>query len=512
VILVNPYQNRVKARGEVKRPAIYETVEGETLGDLTEFFGGFTESAYSDIITVRRNKGSFRTVISVDNGKFDSVTIKSGDELEVKAISNVFLDRVTVEGAVLQPGEYAYQEGLTLSQVIEKAGGLRGDAFLPRVVVLRQQEDFSLQSIAVDLREIVRGKNDFSLKGEDLVTISSIYDLREEYTVRIEGEVLKPGTYPFAKAQTVEDLIYLAGGFKESAAKSFVEVARRINPDSASDATRTAEIFNFSIADDLSLSEESSSFELNPFDLIVVRRSPFYEDQIMIEIEGEVTFPGKYAIQSKNERISDVLKRAGGLTEFAYPKGATLIRRTEYFVDQNDDDATSEAAKIRRQELQELLERDTLVDKAQAEFKQQEAIGIKLEEILGNPGGPFDLVLKEGDVLSIPKELQTVRVRGQVLYPSNVRFDKSAGFKNYIGRAGGFTDDARKKRAYVVYANGSAERTRSFLWFKNYPKIEPGAEVIIPKRPERRKLSPAEVISITTGIGTLAVIVNNLTR
>ena len=364
-----------------------------------------------------------------------------------------------------------------------------------------------MENIQVNVKSIIEGTEQIELQNEDLIKIQSIYDLRQEYTVRIEGEVLQPGNYPYTEKQTVEDLIYLAGGFKESAAKSFVEVARRINPDSVSDASKTAEIFNFPISDDLSISDQASTFSLRPFDLVVIRKSPFYEDQMMIEIEGEVKYPGKYALQSKDERISDVIQRAGGLTPYAYPKGATLIRRTEYFVSEDDSDETSEAAKIRRQELTGLLERDTLVEQSQARLKQQEAIGIQLEEILIKPGSEFDLVLRKGDVISIPKELQTVRIRGQVLYPSNVRYIKNAGFKNYVGRAGGYTDDARARRAYIVYANGSAEKTRSFLWFKDYPKIEPGAEIIIPKRPERRKLSPGEVLGITSGLASISLVI-----
>lgn len=510
VILVNPYLDRVYARGEVKRPAIYEMREGDNLADLISYTGGFTENAYSEVLSVRRNTGSYKRIESVNSNDFSEFELTNGDELEVKAITNIYKSRVTLEGAVVQPGEYAWKEGLTLSTLLEQANGLRGDAFLNRVVVLRQRDDFTLESIAIDLREIQSGNNTFELKNEDLIRIQSIYDLREEYTVRIEGEVLKPGNYPFSESQTVEDLIYLAGGFKESAAKSFVEVARRINPDSASDASKTAEIFNFPIAEDLSISDQASTFNLRPFDLVVIRKSPFYEDQMMIEIEGEVKYPGKYALQSKDERISDVIQRAGGLTPYAYPKGATLIRRTEYFVSEQDEDETSEAARIRREELKSLLERDTLVEANQAQFKQQEAIGIKLEEILTKPGSEFDLVLRKGDVISIPKELQTVRIRGEVLYPSNVRYIKNAGFNNYVGRAGGFTDDARAKRAYIVYANGSAEKTKSFLWFKDYPPVEPGAEIIIPKKPEKNKLSPGEVISLTSGIATLSLIILRL--
>jgi len=320
---------------------------------------------------------------------------------------------------------------------------------------------------------------------------------------------LSPGKYPYVEGMTVEDLIYLANGFKETAAKSFVEVARRVT-DEDGDGAVTAKIFNFGINKDLRIVKEAEEFVIQPFDLLVIRRSPYYEKQAIVEIEGEAQFPGKYVLESKNERISDVLKRAGGLTNYAYTKGATLIRRTEYFV--TGENEGSQAARIKREELKSLLARDTLVDESQQSFKTQESIGIRLEEILKNPGSKYDIILKEGDILSIPRELQTVRVRGEVLYPSTVRFDNSRSFRQYISQAGGFDDRAKKSKSYVIYPNGSAERTKSFLWFKDYPKLEPGAEVVIPRKPERRRLSPGEVISLATGLGTLAVIVNNLTR
>jgi protein involved in polysaccharide export with SLBB domain len=343
-----------------------------------------------------------------------------------------------------------------------------------------------------------------------------VFDLREDFRLSIQGEVQSPGQYPYTEGMVVEDLIYLAGGFKESAARSFVEVARRI-VDAAQDQAnvRVAEIYNFDINEQLALSLADNNFELKPFDVVVIRRSPVYEKQTVIEIEGEVTFPGKYVLEKRDERISDVLKRAKGLTGFAYAQGATLIRRTEYYTNPDDEDMadkTSTASRIRKSELQELFEKDTLVNANEQKFKAQESIGINLPNILLNPGGEEDLILKEGDVLSIPRELQTVRIRGEVLYPSTVRFQTGASFKKFISQAGGFSDQAQEKKAYVIYANGSAEKTGSIFGFRSYPKVRPGAEIIIPSKPEKRKLSPGEIISIATGLGTMAVIVNSLTR
>lgn len=509
VVLVRPYQNRVGIAGEVKRPAYYELMKGESLERAIDFAGGFSPDAYRSSISLRRNLANSKAVQTVKADFFGDFLIQGGDFIEVGKITNQFTNRVRVEGAVNHTGEFELKEGMMLSDLLDLAEGFRGDAFMGRGLIIRQNKDFTLSSTAFIPSELVSGNYDIELQNEDHIKIQSIFNLKESYSVTIQGEVQKPGNFPFVKGMTVENVIYLANGFKESAARSFVEVARRVKDENGSDDV-SSKVYNFSIDKGLNISEEASDFELEPFDLIVVRKSPYYEEQVMIEIEGEVKFPGKYALEKKDERISDVLKRAGFLTRYAYPRGATLIRRTEYYVDEEDEG--DEAARLRREELQELFERDTVIDDAKKAFKTQESIGIQLEEIIKNPGSRFDMILKEGDVISIPRELQTVRVRGEVLYPSTVRYDNTLSFTEVISQAGGFSDTAKRGKAYVIYANGSAQRTKNFLWFRDYPRVEPGAEIIIPEKPERRKLSPAEIISITSGLGTIALIINNLTR
>lgn len=505
VLLVKPYVSRIAIEGEVKRPAYYETREAESLEKAIDFAGGFTAGAYTKSISVRRNLDNRKTVETIPKARFNEFILSGGDKVEVGKIQNQFVGRVRIEGAVNHPGEFELTEGLMLSEVLkDDADGLRADAFLERGVVIRQNDDLSLASLAFSPRAVMSGDEDLALQSEDLVKIQSKFDLREQYTVSIQGEVQSPGSYPYADDMTVENLIYMANGFKETAAKSFVEVARRV-VEEENNGEHTAKIFNFPISSDLSLSNEAVNFSLKPFDLVVIRKSPFYEEQAIVEVEGEVQYPGKYALEAKNERISDVLNRAGSLTKYAYPKGATLIRRTEYYV--TGEDEGDEAARLRREELQELLERDTLVTKNKEAFKTQESIGIQLEEILKAPGSKYDLILKEGDIVSIPRELQTVRIRGEVLYPSNVRYDNSNNFQDFISQAGGFSDNAKKGKTYVVYANGSAKQTKSFLWFKDYPPVEPGAEIIIPSRPQRQGLSPQALISLTSGVATLSLVI-----
>lgn len=555
VLLVKPYHNRITIKGEVKRPAYYETKDQESLERALTYAGGVTANAYIKSISIRRNLDNRKTVQTVEKSFFADLILKDGDEIDVGKIQNQFVDRIRIEGAVNHPGEFQLQPDMKLSDALIQADGLRGDAFLLRGVIVRQNPDFSLTTLAFNPQLVVNGDEDVVLQSEDLIKLLSIFDLHEDYTVTIEGEVMLPGEFPYADEMTVEDLIYLANGFKESAARSFVEVARRISEKNGGDGDHSAQIFNFPISADLSISESASTFILQPFDLIVIRQSPFYEKQEVVEVEGEVQFPGKYALENKMERISDLLKRTGGLTRYAYAEGATLIRRTEYYMSQeekekllelqrqqlefqkeqqqvygqtgtssgansnnmnqsmysglsmydNGEDIDSRAL-IRRQMMEEILSKDTTANSTYF-FKEQEPIGIKLDEILKNPGSKYDMILQEGDILSIPRELQTVRMRGEVLYPSTVRFDNKRTFKEYISQAGGFSDLAKKGKSYVVFANGNAQRTRTFLWFKNYPDVQPGAEVIVPKKNTQNKMTPQAWVSLTSGIATLSLVI-----
>lgn len=509
LIIVRPYLNRVTISGEVKNPGIFEIVPGESLGTILGYAGGVTSNAFINNIMVRRNDGDNKTISTIIKSEIDTFQIQGGDEIFISNIRQEYKNRVQIEGAVVRGGEYQLEENMDLKSLIKITGGLTGDAFMDRSLVIRMNPDYSLTNYTLSLRDIMSGDEKFILQSNDYIKIQSIRDLRETYYITIEGEVNSPGRLPYIENMVAEDVILMADGFKESAAKSIVEIARRVNANEI-DINRSSEIHVLSITSDLKLTEDNSDFKMKPFDFIVVRKNPFHEEQQVVEIEGEVNFPGKYVLEHKNDKISDLLRRAGGLTGGAYPRGAQLIRRTEYYVDDNGD--TKEGAKIRRQELELLLDRDTLVDQTQSEIKRTESVGIDLEKILLNPKSEYDIQLNHGDIISIPKELQTVRIRGEVLYPSNIRFVKNANLRNYIGYAGGLTEYARIKRAYVIYPNGTAEKTKRFLWIKSFPKVEAGSEIIIPRKPERRRLSPGEIISITTGIGTLAVIINNLTQ
>lgn len=554
IVRIGPFLQRVVLTGEKKRKEnIYELREGETAADLIQYAGGFSDKAYSSHLIVKRNTEKERRIIDVPSSEFGAFKLQAGDMMNIAPILERFENRVQITGAVFREGEYQLSEGLTAKRLIEKAEGLRGDAFLERGTIYRTKDDYSTEVIPFNIRELLKeGSADIFLQREDLVKISSIYDLNEEYFVEVKGEISRPGVFPYMSNMTVEDLIVLGGGFLESASNSHIEIVRRFKTNPTAESAQVAEIFTFNISPNLRMEKKDLEFTLRPFDMLFVRKSPGYQVQQTVQIAGEAQYPGFYGIQTKNERISDLVKRAGGLTADAYVSGATLIRQTEYFEQRNDRDAQiakindlkrrngsltasgqvlTEAEYHRRQRLSQIsniehtgaledifeTKRETLRELEKRDsltlgtsVKESEAIGIDLDAILKNPGGKHDLILKDGDILNIPKELQTVRLRGELIYPVTVRYDKRNSFMNYVSQAGGFSENAKKKKAYVVYANGSVDRTRNFLGFRNFPEVDPGSEIIVPSKPERRPLSAQETIGITSGIATLGLLILNL--
>ncbi len=564
IIRIQPFRNRIEVVGEVKRQGIYETLEGETFEELIQFAGGFTENAYKALIKVKRNTPKERRIVDIRMNEFDTSYPQNGDYVIVNSILDRYENRVQIAGAVFREGEYELTEGLSVLKLIEKAEGLTGDAFLERGTIFRTHEDFSTEAIAFNLRELMKGESeDIKLQREDLVKITSIYDLREEFYVTVGGAVRGPGNYPFMDGMTVEDLILQAGGLLESADINTIEVARRVRGEGSGTSTgRIAEIFNFSLNKDLSIKNEDDRFILKPFDNVYIRKSPNYQAPIKIKVEGEVLLPGEYVLEKKDERISDIIRRAGGITDEGYIKGATLIRRTEFFeapseienryqdllnireqlqdkYAYSDDLDLTESEKLRSQRLADLekkaesykgreeaevsregarqrkerLEELELQDTTAIEIdiKQFETIGINLDEILKNPGSKYDIILQEGDIISVPKQLETVRLRGELLYPITVRHDDKFRFRDYLAQAGGFTEKARKSKTYVIYANGTVDRTRKrFFLANNYPKIEPGAEIIVPSKPDKQPLSVQAWIAISTSIATFALVVERL--
>jgi protein involved in polysaccharide export with SLBB domain len=495
IIKIDPYQTRVSITGEVKRTGKFELEAGESLDDLLKMAGGFTEQAYTQRFKVYSRTGKERKIKDITYPDQSDYQFQNGDRIHVGQILDRFSNKVEIKGAVYREGEYELSDTTSVYSLIQRADGLRGDAFTQRALIYRTREDMTVETIPFNVRDVINNpqQHDISLQREDIIQIASIFDLREDYTISINGAVQDPGNIPFMNEMTLEDAIFQANGFRESAAPYRIEIARRIsNQDSAVVPKKMTEWYRFEIDPDLELSEPSASFKLQPFDYIYVRSAPGYIEQEEVTISGEVLFPGKYTIQSKTMRISDLIELAGGFTEYAYLQGAHLRRLSNG---------------RNRNQARELNVEDS------AELQQQLSrprvdVGIQLNEIMNKPGTEQDLLLKEGDQITIPRKLQTVEIAGEVLYPVSARYQRSKSMRDYIRRAGGITEKGNLKRAYIVYANGEVDRARNFLLFRNFPKVRPGATIFVPRKEEKQELTTQERIGILSSIVSMAAIVS----
>jgi protein involved in polysaccharide export with SLBB domain len=428
---------------------------------------------------------------------------------------DTYANRVSIYGAVTRPGQFELENGLTLSGLIAKAAGLKPDAFASRGFISRLKPDNTTELVSFDVKAIVNKTTpDIVLKKEDVVSIPSIFDLRDQYTVAINGEVRSGGQFPYSENMSVEDLIVEAGGLTQAASPKRIEVARRVNnadPNQLNSPIADISIINI----DENYSVNGKPFVLQPFDMVSVYSSPGYEKQRTVKIEGEVLYPGNYTISTKSEKISSLVKRAGGLTVSADVESGTLKRSNFLGVNakQGIDSATIKKEKMDRiQHIQKTL-RDSSSNMDDA--LRNDLVGIDLKKILQNPGSKIDLILEDGDILRIPKEQQLVKVDGEVLFPSSVVYESSKSFGDFVDNAGGFSQKALKRKAYVVYANGSVKSTHSFLFFKSYPKVKPGSNIIVPKKAESKGASIAEIggiLGALASIGAVLIGVISLTR
>ncbi len=483
IIKIDTYINRVSLNGQVKRQGLFETLDGETFADLLEYAGGFNQQAYTKRVKIQRNTATEKEIIEIKYPEEKDTVLKSGDEISVAKILDRFTNRVEVQGAVFRAGAYQLEENPTLYTLIENADGLMGDAYMDRAIIFRTLPDYSVRTIPVNLGELMKNPeaNDIELAKDDIIQISSIFDLQQEYTVTISGEVLSGGTFPYRKDMTIKDLIYMANGFTVEAAEYNIGVARRVKDDGSGRVRNTiADVYNLEITDKLALNNPDTEFELEPFDQVFVRKSPSYVDQKSVTIKGQVLYPGTYVIDRRDFKISDLVNKAGGVTQYAYPQGASL-----------------------RRNFTNLEESPNYGDRTLSQ------VGIKLDEVLKNPNSDLDLKLVPGDVLEIPVKMQTVNIQGEVLFPINTRYEDRKSFKDYISSAGGFSDKANKKKAYIVYANGEVDRTKRFLWIKNYPEVRPGSMIFIPQKEEKTQISTQERIAILSTIVSMAAIVTN---
>ncbi|PZX19175.1 protein involved in polysaccharide export with SLBB domain [Breznakibacter xylanolyticus] len=492
VILVPPYLKRVKAGGEFKRPGLFESKEGETVKDVLNYTGGFTENAYTSRIELYRNtsvKKEFKNVFEAD---FNHMFLVNGDSLFAGKISDRIDNMVSIDGAVFRPGAYEYEEGMSLKSLIDMADGVTENAFMNRGFVTRLKPDYTPYNFSFDVKRVLTGDETILLKGNDKIFIAFIDSIRETQTVFIGGEVLDAGHYRYSEGMTLGDLVIMSGGLKESASESSIEVMRRLPYHEADKSTTaTAQLFQFAISRDLKMDNQGASFVLGVFDEVFVRSMPGFKGSSSAAIYGHVMYGGDYGLSSWNERISDLVKRAGGLTSNSYPEGARLIRKQVM----NKEDLA------RREDL---MLKDSTIRFSSYDF---DVISIDLPKILANPGCKEDIYLKDKDLLRIPSIMQTVKISGEVLNPSATVYTKGWTTKKYVNRSGGFAVNAKQGKTYVLYPNGSSSATKGYLFFKKYPKITPGAEIVVPKKPERERIGPQGWVGIGSSLASIALVI-----
>ncbi len=503
VIRIPPYKTRVELQGQIKRPGIFEVLPGESFTDILSFASGFTDTAYRASVKVFQRNEYERKVHDLKSGDYKTYLPQTGDVFVASRILNRFQNRVTITGAVFRPDTYELTDNLKVSELIRKADGLKEDAFTGKAQIIRLEEDLTRSILSFNIRKALAGdpSADFLLKREDQVFISSVLDLRDSFKVTIQGEIRLPGEYDYVDKLTLKDLILQAGGFTDAAYKN-VEIARLIKRDSLSkDDNRASSILREEIGADLNALSENST-TLQPFDVITIRRKAGYTLPESINVTGQVQFPGPYALSSRNERVSDVLKRAGGFTPDAYPEGAYLKR---YKTEQEK----SKADEILKKAQKNIKDKDSsntfsLGLEIKREFDQ---IPLDLTEISKNPGSVEDLILRTKDELHIPKFDGQVKISGAVLLTTQIPYKQRNKFKNYISDAGGYSAEAWRRKAYIVYANGRAATAKHFLFFKFYPKVLPGSEIVVPKKAEKKGTSIGETIGIASALASLAGVV-----
>ena len=500
VIIVPPYKNRVWVEGQVKRKGFYEMLNSETLANLVSFFGGFTSDAFTNTLVLERIKEAKREVKEIDFSEISKLKMQNGDRLKVHAITNEYQNRLSIGGAVYQPGVYEYKEGMTALDLLNRANGVKKDASLNRGLIFRTENRVDYQTLSFSVKDLIENKHNITLKDNDSLYIFYKDALQYKKFVKVEGAVNKPQELSYMENMTVEDAISLAGGLSNGADPSVIEVFRETNDGNFEKLSQA-----FKVSSNNELKSEGEAMVLQPNDVVSVRYIKGFTPLQTVSVMGEVLYPGVYSIQSKNEHISDLLERVGGFTPFAYKEGATLVRKK------------TEEGEIQQEDfLDELISQESTSAESSKSLKKvakktnEYRIGIDVSKILKHKHSKYDLLLNEGDMLLIPSERQTVEIRGEVLAPSMVRFQKGQSLRQYIDQAGGFSNRAKKRSIYVLYANGSIKSTRNSLFFKNYPELAPGAIIIVPSKPEKKQMSTGETVGIISAITTMGVLIYNV--
>ena len=503
VVTIDAYKNLVSVTGHVKRPMYYEMLDDESLAQLLKYAGGFASNAYKEDVRLIRNGKREREIFTLNASEQQDFLLVDGDSVSVDSIMPSFANMVEIRGAVYRPGQFQMNGRVnTVKQLIECAGGLKDEAFTNRVILNRRNPNNTMENLAINLENLMNGiDEDVALRKNDVLLIPSIFDMQEVQTVTIFGEVAFPGTYEYVENMSVEDFIVKAGGLTEAASTAKIDVARRVKNSWATSANDTiSHTFSFAISDGLVV-EGNPGFTLMPFDEVYVRKSPGYYKQENVTIEGEVLFGGTYALTKKNQRLSELVASAGGLTPQAYAKGARLVR------------AMTEEEKLLMEttletSLQMAKDKEDSVSIRNKIMSQTDyPVGIELEKALEKPGSDVDVTLRNGDKLIIPQYSNTVKMSGEVMYMNTVSYKKGKGLNYYLDQAGGYSTEAKKSKAYIVYMNGTVARANKM----NRNAIQPGCEIVVPKK-DKERLKTTEILSLSSTSVSLATVIIALTN
>ena len=494
VIVVGPYDCLVNITGKVKRPMYYEMKRNESLSTLLKYSGGFAGDAYTKSVRVVRKTGQQRSVFNIEEFDMASFHVSDGDSVSIDSILPRYENTVELKGAVFRPGLYQLGNNInSVRSLIEHAEGITEEAFTNRAVMHRMKADRTLEVVSVDLAGILNGTSaDIPLKENDVLFVPTKQDAMVDRTITIHGEVHYPGIYKYADNETIEDFILQAGGLRESASMVKVDVARRVSdPKATVNDSIIARTYSFAIKDGFVV-DGTPGFTLMPFDEVYVRKSPGYSAQQNIKVEGQAMFPGTYTLSMKNERLSDILKKAGGVTDLAYTPGARLERRI------------TPDEKLRMQTITNMLNSQSgndSLDIKKLDLGNTYYVGIELDKAIAEPGGDADIVLREGDRLIIPEYNGTVKISGDVMYPNTVAYEKGKRASYYIDQAGGWGDRAKKSNTYIIYMNGTVAKVG------HNAKIMPGCEIVVPSKPKKDARTLAQILTIGTSVASLATMI-----
>ncbi len=513
IVVVHPYQIRVAARGEVRRPMYYQLKRGESAADLVAFAGGFNDRAYCEEVKLYRNNGTNREILVIGGDSLSSTPLIDGDRLLIDPANNEYRNIVSIRGALWREGDFQFDDDTaTLKALIDRAGGLQGDAFASRGVITRRNEDYTTSMINFTTADVASGKSDITLRNHDKVYIPSIEDLRENQYITVAGEVNAPATIPYHEGMRIEDAIVLTGGLKRSASLARIDVTRRIdNSHSTQYSDTIAESFDFSINEDLTLNETTRRFTLRPFDVVVIRRSPQYTEQPKIYIMGEVLFPGRYTLTQENTYLSDVIAIAHGTTPNAYLKGTSLTRRTHTAsasrsVNNSDYYTAGSVSSMALENIRESTGRRDTLSVSSSDIRTF-SVGIDMQSALRHPRGAEDILLQDDDIILIPKYKNIVNIVGAVYYPNATLFT-SHRLKHYINASGGYNKVAIR-RPFVIYPNGMVASTRRSC-FRRRVNIEAGCVVVVPSKENRDGATLAQTISAVSGLASVASSISTL--